>query len=114
MIWQVIKTHHRTYENPVAGKTGDVFITGKLDDWQGHIWIWCTNQEGLEGWVSEHILELKDGQATLNEDFDALELSVSEGEQVTGSRQLGGWLWSNNSQNESGWVPLENLKKVSE
>ncbi len=113
MTWQVTKAHQRSYETPISGKAGDVFTTtGRKDNWQGHVWIWCSNKEGRSGWVAESILDVKQTQAALKEDFDAIELSVQAGEVLEGSRQLAGWLWLRNAQGKSGWVPLENLKEI--
>jgi hypothetical protein len=113
MIWKVLKAHKRSYENPISAKAGDEVHMGQKDNWQGHTWIWCTHQNGLSGWVAESILSVDTIKATLIQDFDALELSVNEGEILKGSKQLGGWVWLSNTQGDSGWVPLKNLEKVT-
>lgn len=113
MTWQATLAHKRSYEEPISGSAGDVFKIGKRGDWQGHSWIWCTNQAGLEGWVAEAILTMNHNQAILKEDFNALELSVAKCEQLHGSRQLAGWVWLTNSQQQSGWVPLNCVKGLS-
>jgi hypothetical protein len=45
------------------------------------------------------------------EDFTNRELTVLEGEELRGQRQLNGWLWAVRiPDGETGWVPLDNIR----
>jgi uncharacterized protein YgiM (DUF1202 family) len=42
-------------------------------------------------------------------DYDATELTVEPGEEVTILGRESGWGWCVNQQGQKGWVPLDNL-----
>lgn len=67
----------------------------------------------LVGFLVKVIQRLKNANGLALEDYTARELNVHEGEQLIGTRMLNGWVWCIKAvSEESGWVPLENLKEV--
>ncbi len=106
----VIKEHQATYPDPITMRAGDtVELSGKEDSWNGWIWIWCTNQQGKSGWVPKgHVEQIGDiWRARFA--YDAIELSVHVGEELTVDKEESGWAWCTNQQGESGWIPVENI-----
>ncbi len=64
-------------------------------------WVWCVNARGLGGWLPEPLVE--DGRASV--DFDTMELTVSEGDQVVVLETLAGWSRCLGQGGETGWPP---------
>jgi hypothetical protein len=46
--------------------------------------------------------------------YDATELSVRAGETLVAGEEESGWIWCTNQEDQSGWVPAENLVRLSE
>ena len=44
-------------------------------------------------------------QATVVEEFQAVDLSLKKGEAVTALREVCGWFWCRNAAGAEGWVP---------
>lgn len=91
----------------LAVRAGQALRVGRRDDeWPG--WVWCEDASGLGGWLPE--TAVSDGRAL--EDFDARELTVSEGEAVEVLRRRAGWAWCRGAGGE-GWVPERCLRDVA-
>jgi hypothetical protein len=100
--------HVATYRDPITIRTGEEIQVGPEDtDYPG--WVWCTDSRGRSGWVPKSILEFSyDGtEARSFEPYDAVELSVSVGEQVNQIQEESGWVWCENGEGKLGWVPKE-------
>jgi hypothetical protein len=109
-LGKVIKPYVRQYEAPITLKAGELVRVTKRDMWDGqHLWLWCINGAGKEGWVHESFVEIDGDQGTARRDYNALELTVSEGEAITLLEEAGGWYWAQNAMGERGWVPTENV-----
>lgn len=109
-ICLVTKAHKAIYADPITMHTGDVIeVSGKEDNWQGWIWLWCTNQQGKSGWVPRGFVTQVDGIWKAGYDYSALELSVGIDERVIVLQKESGWLWCTKQNGESGWVPAENV-----
>lgn len=116
MLWRVVAAWISSTNNPIVLAPEDIVVpdTSRKDenpDWQG--WVWCKAGES-EGWVPEQILEFEakssGERARVTRHYSARELSVDEGEVVTIIEMLNGWAWVENVSNqEQGWVPLQNL-----
>jgi hypothetical protein len=54
-----VRVHHtRSYEDPISVKKGDrVFLSGEMDDWDGHIWLWSKARDGRQGWLPSAYFE---------------------------------------------------------
>ena len=107
----VTKAYEATYPDPITMRAGDsIEVSDKEDNWQGWLWVWCTNQSGKSGWVPRGYVVQVEGVWRARYDYAAVELSVAVGEMIVVSQQESGWLWSTNEHGKSGWVPAENVK----
>lgn len=98
---RVIKSYKRVYENPIRLRCGEKVVLGRRDDeYSG--WRWCTNEQGIGGWVPEVILQNAGIAAS---DYDAIELTVTAGDILTVETKQNGWLWCVAESGEKGWVP---------
>jgi hypothetical protein len=108
-----IKAHQRSYDAPITLVNGDRVSLGERELWNDqHLWIWCTNNAGKSGWVPDAFLDIDgdDQHATANRDYDAIELTVSEGESVTLLEQTHGWVWVRGEHGAQGWVPVDHIE----
>ena len=54
--YEVRVPHTRSYEDPISVKKGDrVFLSGEMDDWDGHIWLWAKPVTGGKDGYLQHI-----------------------------------------------------------
>lgn len=105
---RVIRSYKRAYENPIRLKRGDKVELGRRDDeYPG--WRWCTNEQGIGGWVPELIL---DDAGIATRDYDAIELTVAAGDILTVETQMNGWLWCVAQSGEKGWVPESHMETL--
>jgi hypothetical protein len=74
--------------------------------------VFCESQTGKRGWVPENIVKIDGISAIAEQSYEAREVTVMEGEIVRIERVESGWDWVTNMTNETGWVPLKNLKIV--
>lgn len=101
------------YKNPIKLKVGDLIKIEKREinpDWIG--WIYCVDNNGTAGWVSERYLKESNGATVAVKDYDATELAVSEGEHLKVYFEEFGWCWCRNSTDNKGWVPSKILKEI--
>jgi uncharacterized protein YgiM (DUF1202 family) len=98
--------------DPLTMSTGDQLKIVKRndDEWPG--WVFCQNSSGKKGWVPENIIKIEAENAIAQQNYEAREVSVMEGEIVRIEKVESGWAWVTNMTNETGWVPLKNLKIV--
>ena len=91
--------------SPVCLKKGETVDLGMEDKvWAG--WVWASNAEGRGTYMPVTSLErLGADQATVVEEFQAVDLSLKKGEEVTALRETCGWFWCRNSDGAEGWVP---------
>jgi SH3-like domain-containing protein len=106
----VIEDYSPKYTNPISARAGDSVIAERQDDeYPG--WWWCRARDGKEGWVPESFLELRDRFGTLLQDYDAHELSVRAGDQLTLHEEVAGWARATDAGGRTGWVPIRCLAK---
>jgi uncharacterized protein YgiM (DUF1202 family) len=105
-------SYDKQYPDPLTMKTGDALkiVKRKDDEWPG--WVFCESQSGKQGWVPENSVTIDADNAVAQKSYEASEVSVMEGEIVRIERVESGWAWVTNMTNETGWVPLKNLKIV--
>ena len=91
--------------SPVCLKVGEIVDLGMEDKvWAG--WVWASNQEGRGTYVPVTSLErVGEEQAKVVEEFQAVDLSLKKGEEVTALREVCGWFWCRNAAGAEGWVP---------
>ena len=106
---RVVKSHRRTYPDPLIVKEGDeVTIVERDEDYPG--WIWCTDSNEKSGWVPEAFMQIGGETATMKRDYTALELNAAEGEPLNILEEESGWVFCKNREGEKGWVPSENVE----
>jgi uncharacterized protein YgiM (DUF1202 family) len=107
---RVIHEYQSPYSEPLFISAGEELTIGeKESEWSG--WIWCTNQNGESRWVPEKYVERKGNTGIALYDYEATELSVSFGEELTMGKEESGWIWCMNQKGQSGWVPADHVGK---
>ena len=98
------------YPDQMTIDAGQELTVMKNDEWPG--WLLCQNSSGKQGWVPEKIIKITAGKAVAQEPHDTREISMQEGEIVRIEKIETGRAWVTDMTNETGWVPLKNLKIV--
>ena len=107
----VVASYEIQYPDPIAVEPGQSLKIVKRDEeWPG--WVFCEHPIGKQGWVPESSLKIDGDRATAQQSYVAREISVMEGEIVRIEKLESGWAWVTNMTNETGWLPLKNLKIV--
>lgn len=106
----VVKKEHRSnYPNPLKLAQGTIVKIEKREtEWDG--WLWCITENNL-GWIPDSYVKVDGEQAEFLRDYDATELNVDVGEELTLLYEVNGWFWCQKTSGESGWVPGECLEK---
>jgi hypothetical protein len=113
MEYIVIENHRTEFPNPILLKQGERVIIGEeSENWPN--WIFCTKLDGSnKGWVPKQIINHENDYGKIIENYSAKELDIDRGVIVEGIRELNSWLWLKNKKtNETGWVPVEKLRKL--
>ena len=109
MQYVVIANHTSNYPDPIHLTPGDPLVLGKTDDeYPG--WIWVTTSSGQAGWAPEayvHVHAKGQGEATTA--YTSRELNTQLGEHLLCLQELNGWLWVENEQGDTGWVPKHTI-----
>lgn len=109
----VIIDHTAIYPDPIAVAAGDVLIlTGKSDQWDGHLWLWASGPDGRAGWVPDCLVVVTDGKPRAVRSYSAAELTCRQGETVTVIEVTHGWAWCRSDTGHQGWVPLRHLASL--
>jgi len=107
----VIKSHKSDFPDPLILKKGERLKVGtKKTNFAG--WFWCSTPDGKSGWIPEIFTEKIADGCRMIVDYDATEMSVAVGENLTILSEESEWAWCRNSKNLKGWVPLENVRKL--
>lgn len=111
--YRVIEDWRATYEDPIVLMEGEeLWLTGKTDDWDGHIWVWAKNRAGKEGWIPDQLVRKVGDKAYANTAFSALELTCHRGEMLEGFDKVNGWIMCTAAGGLKGWVPARNLQET--
>lgn len=101
---RIIKSYSSAYPNPLKLCKGEAVTIAEKDcEWDG--WLWCTDTNGLQGWVPESYIDRDGESGTLLRDYDATELSVDIGEIIEVLNEESGWLQCRRSDGSVGWIP---------
>jgi uncharacterized protein YgiM (DUF1202 family) len=96
---------------PVTVRAGEELRIGRRDDeWPG--WVFCEDSTGRQGWIPEKYLKITGEEGMAEQDYTARELSAVEGEIVRVEKLESGWAWVTSMTDETGWIPIRNLKVV--
>jgi len=105
---RVIKGHKRTYDDPMHVKQGEVMRVTKRELWNDcYPWLWCIATSGKEGWMPESFVEVNGEQGIALRDYNAIELTVTIGDNLTIIDEANGWYWVQSVRRSYGWVPLD-------
>ena len=108
----VVATYEAQYPDPLRMNAGDALKIVKQgdDEWSG--WVFCESNSGKRGWVPENGIRIDADSAIAQKSYVAREVTVIEGEIVRIESVESGWAWVTNMTDQTGWVPLKNLKIV--
>ncbi len=112
---RLIKDYQAEYSDPIAVETAETFaMSEKASAWDDNpewIWVWCTDQRGKSGWVPKNIIQMdaggRIGRSHLA--YNAIELTVSAGQQLTIELEESGWFWCRDQRGKRGWVPISHV-----
>ena len=111
--FRCVRSYQTPYPDSLPFKKGEVVAVGEEylgdDDWQN--WIRCRGSDGREAWIPKQYLDIKGKVGNLRQDFDARELSVQPGEELSIFEIVNGFGMAENSQGQKGWVPMNHLVK---
>ncbi len=113
MKLKVIESYNIAYTNPIKLSIGDLVKIVKWEtnpDWLG--WVFVTDKNDHKGWIYDKCLQIDNQTALIIKDYDATELTVTEGEFVTILNVEAGWAWARSANGSHGWVPLKNLSEI--
>jgi|SRR5712692_1612417 len=85
-------------------------VVRRDDEWPG--WVFCEGPGGGQGWVPEKYVTISGEKGIAEQGYVARELSAFEGEKVRVERLESGWAWVTSMTDETGWIPVSNLKGV--
>lgn len=109
--YRVVEGHEASFPYAMVAERGDRVSVGREDpDMPG--WFWCKDGEGVEAWVPGTYLEVDDGEATFNQDYNSVELDAVEGETVQYLGEAVGWAECLNSKWQYGWLPKNKLERL--
>ena len=111
----VMKDYQSSNPDPIKIQAAETFqVSEKTDAWDNNpnwMWVWCTDTRGKSAWVPKTIINMdKDGQTgTTNRPYDATELTVTTGDELSVAQEESGWLWCVDKRGEQGWVPVAHV-----
>ena len=112
----VVKAHTREVENPITLTVGEKVQVryAKNEPWNWLGDVFCTLQDGRSGWTMHSTFEeggsfpeIEPSEATVAQEYSAIELNVEVGEILAGFATTNQGQWCRNARGESGWVPFE-------
>lgn len=106
----VIQNHKTPTPDPLIMSKGEVLQLGDKTSESDPDWVWCIHKSGKEGWVPENYLEIHGKKCTALIDYNAIELTVSVGQEFEIEKEESGWVWVSNKQGQNGWIPLEKVE----
>ena len=109
--YRVTKEYKSPFPDPIVFHKGDTVEVGKefTDDPDWKDWVWCEGTNNIKAWVPKQYLEIRDGKGTFKRDYNAMELSVSVGEELVVHKIVNGFGMAEKSNGIRGWVPIKNM-----
>jgi uncharacterized protein YgiM (DUF1202 family) len=116
---RVTKEYQAEFPDPIVVEAGEAFaVSERISTWENNpawIWVWCTDQREKSGWVPKNIIQIDadDQTGTTHDAYNAIELTVTAGQELTIEQEESGWFWCRNQQGEGGWVPSSHVMALS-
>lgn len=109
---KIIRGYDSAYAQPLVAAAGEVLtLEDREREWPG--WVWGVHPGGRAGWVPEPYLLRSGNRGILQQDYDATELTVAVGQELTVLAEHGCWLRCRTDDGALGWVPAENVERPS-
>ena len=107
-----ISSHKSSYPTPIRLEPGDIVTVGRRDqEYPG--WIWVITSAGNEGWAPESHIRIGSLETAVAKNaYTSRELDTQVGEYLSCKVELNGWLWVENVNGDSGWVPKTSVRAV--
>ena len=110
MTHRVVEDWRATYADPIRLAAGEALhLTGRQENWDGHIWLWAKSAAGPEGWIPDSLVARGPTGPVAREDYTAAELTCLAGDILTVEKVTHGWAYCRSKDGASGWVPERNL-----
>ena len=110
-MYKVVRRYLAAYPDAFKLQRGDrVRFERRPSEWSG--WIWCTRKDGRQGWIPESWADLESEYCTMTREYDATELTVTEGELVELLLLESDWGWAVKKNGMNGWVPMSHLERA--
>lgn len=102
-----------SYQDPIVLEQGEeVWLTGKSDHWDGHLWVWAKNQFEKEGWIPGTLISTVADKHFAKAAFSAMELTCAVGDELCATDETHGWILCVAISGSEGWVPVRNLDPI--
>ncbi len=102
-----------SYQDPIVLEQGEeVWLSGKSDHWDGHLWVWAINQFGKEGWIPGTLVSTVADKHYADAAFSAMELTCAIGDELLATNETHGWMLCVAKNGSEGWVPARNLEPI--
>jgi len=107
--YRVTKEYKSPYPNPLVFQKGDIVEIGEesKDDPEWKNWIWCEGINNIKAWVPKQYLDIRRKKGTFKRDYNAMELSVSVGEELFIHEIVNGFGMAEKPNGKRGWVPMK-------
>ena len=114
--YRVIETYKSPYPNPIVFQEGEQVEIGKefTDDPDWKNWVWCKGENEKQVWAPRQYLTIKEETGIFQRNYNALELSVGEGEELLVYEEINGFAMAEKLDGQKGWVPLRNMAEVKD
>lgn len=110
MKFAVIEDWEAAYADPIRLGAGEPLrLTGRRDEWDGHVWLWAVSAAGLEGWIPDSSVGQGSDGPYAKEDYTAVELTCRTGQTLIGEKETHGWVYCRAEDGCGGWVSRRNL-----
>lgn len=92
-----------SYIHPLRVRSGDALRLIRTDEeWPG--WVWVCAGDSNEGWMPARFITETEPHHALC-DYDAMELTVVDGEALLLGREVDGWIHCATVEGDEGWLP---------
>jgi hypothetical protein len=109
--YRVTKEYKSPYPDPKGFQEGEQVEIGDeyTDDPDWKNWVWCKGKNNKHAWVPIQYLTISKGNGIFKRNYNALELSVNEGEELTVYEEINGFGMAEKVNGAKGWVPMRNI-----